>query len=155
MLIWNWTWSNLVIDPWKSWWLVKWPRHINCEKQELSELLRKEVSKSFSALLNCMVKVFMDYSNVKFVIDSTLRVSSMTSFHHWTRPWIYIQDRTFCYLTILLTIYPYLMFGYPESADNASTLDERYLARWVPAKAYVRRAHPVQTGYIESKNRGL
>ena len=28
-----------------------------------------------------MIKVFMDYSNVKFVIDSTLPVSSMTNSH--------------------------------------------------------------------------
>ena len=54
---------------------------LQCEKEEkLNELLRKNVSKSFSALLRCVIKVFMDSSNVKFVIDPTLRVSSITNF---------------------------------------------------------------------------
>ena len=49
----------------------------------------EKVSKSFSALLSCMIKISMDSFNMKFVIDSTLRVSTITNFHNWTRPWIY------------------------------------------------------------------
>ena len=41
---------------------------------------REKKSKSFNALLRCMIKVFMDSSNVKIAIDSTLRVSSITNF---------------------------------------------------------------------------
>ena len=40
----------------------------------------EKVSKSFSTLLSCMIKIFMDSSNLKFVIDSMLRVSSLTNF---------------------------------------------------------------------------
>ena len=54
-------------------------------EKKLNELLRKKTSKSSSALLSCMIKVFMGFSNVEFVIDSTLRVLSMTNFHHWNQ----------------------------------------------------------------------
>ena len=54
---------------------------LQCEKEEkLHKLSRKKTSKSFSALLSCMIKIFTDSSNVKFVIDSTLCVSSITNF---------------------------------------------------------------------------
>ena len=42
--------------------------------------LSEKVSRSFGTLLTCMIKMFMDSSNVRFVIDSTLRVSSITNF---------------------------------------------------------------------------
>ena len=56
----------------------------------------EEVSKSFGALMSCMIKVFMDSSNVKFVIDSTLCVSSMTNCHRWTRKWKYSPSKAWC-----------------------------------------------------------
>ena len=37
---------------------------------------REKVSKSFRALLSCLLKIFVISSNVNFVIDSTLRVCS-------------------------------------------------------------------------------
>ena len=46
----------------------------------MNELSRKKMSKSFDALLSYMIKMFMDSSNVKIVIDSTLTVSSITNF---------------------------------------------------------------------------
>ena len=81
---------NIVMDPWKSLWSVQWPRHFTVRKGKYVEWTARKVSNSFSALLSCMITVFMGSSNVKFVIDSTLRVTSMTNFHIWTCPWIYI-----------------------------------------------------------------
>ena len=53
----------------------------------------QKVSKSFSALLSCMIKVFMDYFNEMLVIDSALPVSSMTNFNRLTRLWnTYINE---------------------------------------------------------------
>ena len=51
---------------------------LQCEKEKLNGLSEK-VSKAFSALLGCMIKLFMDSSNVKFVRDPTLRTSSIIS----------------------------------------------------------------------------
>ena len=52
----------------------------SAKRRKVKWSLEKRVSKSFSASLSCMIKVFMDSSNVKFVINSTLRVSSITNF---------------------------------------------------------------------------
>ena len=38
----------------------------------------------------------------KFALDSTLRVSSITNFHHWTRPWIYNSRDNFLQLDMHL-----------------------------------------------------
>ena len=78
------------MDPWNWLWSVQWPRHMICEKEEKLNETWEEVSKCSSALLSRMTKIFIDSSNVKFVIDSTLHVSSITNFHHWTSPWIHI-----------------------------------------------------------------
>ena len=56
---------------------------------------REKISKSYSALFSCMIKIFVDSSNVKFVIDSTLRISSITNIiiglvHEYIYIYIYI-----------------------------------------------------------------
>ena len=66
---------------WKSW-AVRLSRHFTVRKGEVKWALEsQEVTKSYSALFSCMIKVFMDYFNEMFVIDSALRVSSMTNFN--------------------------------------------------------------------------
>ena len=79
---------------WKSLWSVRLSRHFTVRKGEVEWALEsQEVSKSFSALLSCMIKVFMDYFNEMLVIDSALPVSSMTNFNRLTRLWnTYINE---------------------------------------------------------------
>ena len=75
------------------------------------------MSKYFNALWSCTIKIFMNSSNVKFVIDSTLRVSFKTNFYHWTRPWIYIN------YTLRAIIYLYLATESPRSIGTRVHLE--------------------------------
>ena len=83
VLVLNWPWSNVVMDPWKpSWSLVSSMTSVfYCAKRRTGTNSREKSVKIVYALLSCMIKAFMGSSNVKFVIDSTLRVSSMTNRH--------------------------------------------------------------------------